>query len=215
MWTHSIWELKQMVTHKLTYSDLCELFPIQVTKTPHNQDSSSLRRLWGAFVTVLVPLGMCLQQHPDGNAKCQGQNADAVSLNTCSTLLIGFPWHASLPLNARAGAQGAGIGVSALVLAVLMLLGTPHFLKGLKFISCHLREYHRHVADPQEKGYAIRYSHRSAVNICFCSIFENLGTNQGTKATVLPVQSLRGRGCQELKIIVLHWGKGHSVRISL
>lgn len=95
---------------------------------------------------------MCLQQHPDGNAKCQGQNADAVSLNTCSTLLIGFPWHASLPLYARVGEQGAGIGVSALVLAVLMLLGTPHFLKGLKFISCHLREYQRHVADHKGKA---------------------------------------------------------------
>lgn len=87
---------------------------------------------------------MCLQQQPGGNAKCQGQNADAVSLNTCSTLLVGFPWHAS---RAGDGGLGTGTGVSALLLAVLMLLGTPQFLRGLKFISYDLREHHKHVAD--------------------------------------------------------------------
>lgn len=95
---------------------------------------------------------MCLQQHPGGNAKCQRKNADAVSLNTCSTLLIGFPWHASLPLNAGDGEQGAGVGVSALVLVVLMLLGTPYFLNGLKFISYDLREHLKYVADRKRKA---------------------------------------------------------------
>lgn len=55
-----------------------------------------------------------------------------VSLNTRS-VLIHFLWHASKPPNAGDGGQGAGTVEPTSVLAVLMLLGTHHFVKSLEF----------------------------------------------------------------------------------
>lgn len=58
-------------------------------------------------------IGRRLQQCPGGNAGSQGQSAYGVSLNTCSVLLIYFPWHAALPPDAGDGGQGAGTAEQA------------------------------------------------------------------------------------------------------
>lgn len=157
MQTQSIWEDKHdhRETRALMYSDLCELFPTQVTKTPHNLDSSSL--LWGAFVTVLVPLAYACSSTQVGMPSAK----DRMLMQSHWTL-VPHCWYASRSMHhclwMREMVDGELAQVlavdrqSALVLAVLMLLGTPHFLKGLKFKSYDLRGHHKHVADHKRKA---------------------------------------------------------------
>jgi len=145
----STWEDKQMVTEKPEHKHT-HIFVNSTSQANRRKPTQP-----GQFLLTQAPQRVCHCTRSIGTALAAAPRWESWDrmlrniTNTCSP-------QAPLPTNAGDGGQAAGTGELPLALAVLMLLGTQHFLKGLEFKSYDLREHHsrsrRHVADHERKA---------------------------------------------------------------